>query len=411
MRGYNLEFVSLTAGNVNEQHYHEFGFSRAGVARGMPDVFNRTLDTVYQQARNEIIHSPIQGMRKDEAMEKRKDCDIKLNQIEQEIENRNENLNTEQENKNRLGRELNILKTKPEDLLGNDIKGNAIHEIYYRVLLIITILLSVYIFFFYNSAGYSAIFKEFTVDETKIVQAIFDSRALTLMFGEGIGGLIFLLFFPFLFIAAGIVIHLLPSKKHWIFKALTFGIISISFLWDVILAYNITKKIDDIRINDLVGEERANAVRMTLKTAMQDVNFWTIIFAGFVAYMILSIVFYFCMDFRHKLNIVHNAKEAKQKEIEDCEKAYDTIKKEIEKLEQNRISVSGEIEYYTNVINAGIEVKITDLLPALNSFYAGWVACIEHANFSNEYIQECKNCYDLYMQKLYSNTGITNIKN
>ncbi|GHT35517.1 hypothetical protein AGMMS49574_25070 [Bacteroidia bacterium] len=396
--------------NVNEQHYHTFGFQRAGEAKGMPDAFNKTLDIVYQQARNEILQSPIQGLRKEEALDKLKDSNIKLGQIQQEIDEKNQKLKVEQDKKDKLEKELGILKTNPDELLGNDIKGNAIHKIYYWIFLVVTIFLSIYIFFFYNSAGYSAIFKEFTADNTKIVQAIFDSQALSQMFSEGIGGVMFLLVFPFLFIAAGIVIHLLPSKKHWIFRTLTFVVILISFIWDVILAYNITKKIDDIRIGGLVGDERADSVRMTLKTAIQDVNFWTIIFAGFVAYMILSIVFYFCMDFKHKLNIVHNAKEVKQKEIENCEKTCKEIQTKIQELQQNKISASEEIEYYKNLIS-GLVVKITDMLPALNGFYTGWIAYINSSNLPENQIEECKQCHNAFLQQLWANAGITNINN
>jgi hypothetical protein len=398
-------------GNVDEQRYKQFGFRSAGEAQGMPDAFYRTLDTVCQRARNEILQNSIQAVRRKEAQEKLRDCNIKLNQIKQEIENKNNKLlKVEQANKDKLEKELSILKTNPDELLGNDVKGNAIHKIYYWIFLIVTLFLSLYIFFFYNSAGYSAIFKEFTADDTKIVQAIFDSQALSQMFSEGIGGLIFLLVFPFLFIAAGIVIHLLPSKKHWIFKLLTFVVILISFLWDVILAYNITKKIHDIYIGGLVGDERANAGQMTLGTAMLDINFWTIIFAGFVAYMILSIVFYFCMDFRHKLNIVHNAKEAKRKEIENSEKTCNEIQIKIQELEQNKISVSGEIDRY-NELTASVIVKISDLLPALNDFYAGWIACIKSSNLPEKYIQECTAYHDSYIKELSTNAGTLNINN
>jgi peptidoglycan hydrolase CwlO-like protein len=403
--GFSMEITQ----NINESLYHKFGFGRAGEAQGMPDAFSKTLPVVEQQARNEILQSRIHGVSKEDAQEKLKDCTIRLEQIQQGIISKKGLLRTKQKKIEELEKELRMLKTNPDKLLGNDIEGNAIHKIYFWICLIGTILLSIYIFFFYNSAGYSAIFKDFTVDDTKIIQAIFDSQALSSMFSEGVGGLMLLLVFPFLFIAAGSVIHLLTSSKKLILQISSVAVILFSLIWDVILAYNITKKIDDVRIGNLVGEERANAVGMTLKTAVFDVNFWTIIFAGFVAYMILSFVFYFCMDFKYKLNIVHNEKEARQEEVKNCEKVCDKTQTEIQGFEIDKIAILSNIKYYKEIIT-GVRVKIENLLPALNGFYTGWIACIENSDFPSEHIFECKNHYESYIKQL-KKTELTNIQN
>jgi hypothetical protein len=405
----------ITTRNVNEQKYHSFGFQRAGEAKGMPDAYDKTLHIVCEQARNEILESPVQGIRKDEAEAKLAQCNSEKEQRDNSIQVEKEKLKAEKDKLVDLQKELSTLKVKPNEILGNDLKGNSIHKIYFWIFLIITIFLSIYIFLFYNSAGYSALFKDFSADDTKISQAIFDPQALFNTFSEGIKGLMILFFFPFMFLGAGMSIHpLFSSEKksiiRIILKIFAFALIVVSFIWDVILAYNITKKIDDIHIGGLVGEERANATRITLETAFTDVNFLTVIFSGFVAYMILSVVFYLCMDYRQKLNIVDNAKKAKKGEIEESKANCNSINVVIQNLETEQIKLSNQIKYYQDLIK-GVVVKISDILPAINGFYTGWIAYMKNSNLSNDEIEKCTSYHNEFMNQLQINAGITNIKN
>ena len=58
---------------------------------------------------------------------------------------------------------------------------------------------------FYSSAAYSAFFKDFTPDDTKITQAIFDSQAIGKALADGITELIFILAIPAVFYSLNVI--------------------------------------------------------------------------------------------------------------------------------------------------------------------------------------------------------------
>ena len=145
--------------------------------------------------------------------------------------------------------------------------------------------ITIYLIVFYISASYSGFFKTF--ETTELSAAIFDAQALTKAIKDGWLESVFISTIPFAFMGLGYFVHMFQKEKRtgWI-KIL--GLYIVTFIFDCILAYQIEKKIYDF-------EKTLNSPPFDLPIAFRKVEFWGIIFAGFVVYIIWGLVFDFIM--------------------------------------------------------------------------------------------------------------------
>ena len=116
---------------------------------------------------------------------------------------------THEENKiEKITKEIDEIKENPKI-----ISGDSFAKTSFWIGLMIIVILTIYLFVFYSSAAYSAFFKDFTPDDTKITQAIFDSQAIGKALADGITELIFILAIPAVFLGLGFLIHKFSEEK------------------------------------------------------------------------------------------------------------------------------------------------------------------------------------------------------
>jgi hypothetical protein len=151
--------------------------------------------------------------------------------------------------------------------------------------LFILLPITIYLIVFYISASYSAFFKGF--ESNQLVAAIFDARAFTKALDDGALEAIFVGTIPFVFMGLGYLIHMLQKegRKGWVKIG---ALLLVTFIFDVILAYQIENKIYDFN-------KTLNTPEFNFGIAKESVEFWGIIFAGFVVYIIWGLVFDFVM--------------------------------------------------------------------------------------------------------------------
>ncbi|MDR1983911.1 MAG: hypothetical protein LBQ28_03700 [Prevotellaceae bacterium] len=149
------------------------------------------------------------------------------------------------------------------------------------------IFLTIYLFIFYSSAAYSAFFKNFTPEDGSVTQTIFDAQAFVKAWNDGFAELILILTIPAVFLWLGFLIHKFQEQKDWRKYLKITGLAVIIFFFNCLLAYEITAKIYNIKLQG--GLETMPP--MTISYALQQINFWLIIFAGFVVNLIWSIMF------------------------------------------------------------------------------------------------------------------------
>ena len=239
-------------------------------------------------------------------------------------------------------------------------------QFYIGVLILFPITL--YLLVFYVSASYSAFFKDFS-PETTIFAAIFDGQALSKAYNDLNGGLLEVLFIctiPFAFMGLGYLVHMFQKSKG---KA-TMKIISlfvITFIFDAILAYQIEKKIFDFE--KLPGEV------FNLSLAFQSVEFWGIIFAGFVVYIIWGLVFDFTMNEHENIDKIKIFVTTQQIKKESLIAQNEEIKKIKEQIEKEVSSIEGKIRELQSQIDGFIFEKKRYLIYH-SEFLNGWLLAI-----------------------------------
>ncbi|MDO6517288.1 ABC transporter permease [Zobellia uliginosa] len=210
--------------------------------------------------------------------------------------------------------------------------------------LIVIIPITFYLLVFYISASYSAFFKTF--DTEQLTNAIFDANALTKAIKDGWLEGVFVATIPFAFMGLGYLIHMFQKHKNWLSYVKIGTLFIITFIFDAILAYQIEKKIYDI-------EKTLNSPDFNVQIAFTKAEFWGIIFAGFVVYIIWGLVFDFIMKEYDNFDKIKTFIRSKREDIKNHEQE---ILNQTEKLSPIKEEISG------------IEGKINDLQRTIDGF-------------------------------------------
>lgn len=345
--------------------FRRFGFVQAGMMKGRTEGLKVCLDSVLQ------THMAEEARSKSMQEERRKPFRAAL----QDLLASGDSLKAQiQMYENDL---IPAKKTRIEDLKKEiiDIRKNPEHytgvhvgKAGFVIGVSILALLSIYLFIFYSSASYSAFFKEFKPDDIIITRAIFDANAISNSLKDGITELIFLLTIPFVFIGLGYLIHKFQEGKGFAKYAKIAALLIITFLFDSIIAYEITEKIYNIkRDNDLTG----NLPDFTVGLAFRSVAFWLVIFAGFVVYLIWGFVFDFVMEAHSKLDIVKVNIKTKREQIQSIEQEINQYESKITELRIAREKNNGEVNKLRHIIEGTI-IQPKAAKEALSQFMVGW---------------------------------------
>tara|TARA_R110002049_G_scaffold993_11_gene7248 strand:+ start:28805 stop:30067 length:1263 start_codon:yes stop_codon:yes gene_type:complete len=233
------------------------------------------------------------------------------------------------------------VKRNPEKY-GLDVDKKPKAQFYLGLAVLIPI--TFYLLVFYMSASFSAFFKKFDSDE--LTSAIFDGNALTKAINDGWLEGVFIATIPFAFMGLGYLVHMFQKHKNWT-SYFKIGILFVvTFIFDAILAYQIEKKIYEI-------QKTPDSPSFDLRIAFSSVEFWGIIFAGFIVYIIWGLVFDFIMKEYDNFDKIKSFIRTKREDVKNCEF---NISKLIEKLHPLKEEISG------------IEGKINDLQRTIDGF-------------------------------------------
>jgi hypothetical protein len=237
---------------------------------------------------------------------------------------------------------------------------------------IILALLTVYLWIFYTSASYSAFFREFKAEDINVANSIFDPGAISHALDKGAPALVLVVTMPFIFLGLGILMHKFLEEKHWS-RWLKLGtVILVTFFFDFIIAYEIVKKIYDLQALNSLEDLPPYHFSM----AFSDINFWLIIFAGFVTYLIWGLLFEkFMTDSRKRDNATEQIRirlgeiEELNKEVKRLETESDNFEKSIHVKERERAQAEADLN---SVFFRPREVEYV-----VFHFMSGWMQFIE----------------------------------
>jgi hypothetical protein len=367
--------------------YYQSGYGAALKAMGAPLNFRACLENVYTSFEQQCRDQEIQQKK------------LKQPYIDEKIRKQSELKNTEaaisifEEKKQQTIKKINTIKHEVEDVnhnpqkYGVDSTKRPKAQFYIGLFLLVPITL--YLFVFYISASYSAFFKSFSDDS--LTAAIFDAQAFNNALEAGWleGVLVFTI--PSVFLGLGFIIHMVQKGKGIknVFRMIALFIVT--FLFDGLLAYQIEKKIYDFN-------KTPDSLPYNLKIALGEAEFWMIIFAGFVVYIIWGLVFDLTMK-EHEGHIITKLEEIKRLEISKTE-----IAEEINTLRKRTVEISGKIEELQAVVD-GFVINLKEYLLYHNQYKEGWFQAVSYEiamaqQKQTELLEQCENVSSEHLRRL-----------
>lgn len=344
-------------------NYEDWGFKKAGHLNGAHTSLLQCLARIREDHKRMVKEDKArQDKLKEPFIASLESNQEELEHKEEDIKTLNENIPAVKEKIDVLEREIITIKKNPGEIMPDKMSKAS-----FIIGLLILAALTIYLFIFYSSASFSAFFKTFTLNEIGVASSIFDPQAIPQAFNDSVTELILIISMPFVFIGLGFLIHKFQEQKG-IGKYFKIAmLIVITFIFDAILAYEITEKIYNIKAENSFDDIPAYDIAM----AFNQVNFWLIIFAGFVVYIIWGFVFDFTMEAYDKLNVIKQAIIARRSEIDLHKGELSKKELKLQEVTRQRNAISILCNKLKTKIN-GVIVDTAEFDKILHEFLGGW---------------------------------------
>ena len=339
---------------------YDFGYEKSGSAKGDPDLFHSFLKRI---ANGDLVEQNYKGVSDDEKKERIEEIK-QLEAKQKEVEATNAKIEKEIGEKEKKIDEFREELLKIREVRNNDhekLKRETFSPFKFSINIFLLIMLSGYLFFFYVSTAYKALY----LDLDKIAESIAE--------GQGLGSIMpqpyelaeamsynFLLFLvPFVFYAFGWAFHVLLELKSKI-KALFIGmLIAVTFTVDFLLAILIHNGLQKAAIMTGLDE----------KPWSSSPDFYIILTLGFLVYIIWSLLLDSLLREWDKRKVTDNIK-----------KIVKHMLKDIKKLQTKLVNVQ-EIKDTILAYREDISVVMYgNLKKYIEQFSSGWIAYLAPDN-------------------------------
>lgn len=375
---------SPTSTKTSGESYREWGVRLSGSSGGNVVSLPPALQSCYWQNVKE------QESDKDLQEKNQKALNVEITQLKGKRDSTKILLNNEEQQKEKLNQEIKDHRNKIDEIKSGD-SNDIMATVQFYIGTIITILLAVYLFVFYSSASFSAFFDNQGISAAG--QAIFNPRCFSDALNNGLGQLLLILLMPVIFLALGFLIHQFgENDKTWTKYIKIGSLYLVTFIFDGLLAFEISQK---VFINTVLTEDV-----YTVSMAFNSPNFWIVIFAGFVAYVIWGLVFDFTLQHFDNMNshtreiqVLQNKIATAQQTIKDLEAKISQMQAEIKNIEAKISSLEMQLQE-SRVIDRNV------LKHALSEFFNGWLAYMQLAAKSESEKVDARQFYDDFILKI-----------
>jgi hypothetical protein len=339
---------------TDRTNLHDFGYTRAGNVQGDPKVFGSYLDRILN---GDLVQEDYKGLTEGEKNEKRK----KIKELDDFLEEtRKNNAKYEQdvkakekqieEHRNDL---LHIRQKRAEN--EEELTRESFSSLKFTINLTILIFLTGYLFFFYISAAYKALYKDFESIASGMADGITAGSILPgpVELSEALRYNYLLLLVPFVFYAFGWAFHILVDMKHKGKVAFIVILVCITFIVDMLLALTIHNNTEAAKY--IMGMES--------KRWFQSTTFFIILAFGFLVYILWSILLDSLVREWRKRQVTINLK-----------RIIKHLRKDIKTLEQKIMPVDliqKEIDHLSDQVNTFVEGNLKGYI---DQFTTGWIS-------------------------------------
>jgi len=387
---------------VRRRSYHETGYRDGSRNSGGSQALSICLNAIYAKFQNEeklLVDKQRQIKEPYMNEQKNKETEIKALGVgkenkEEQILRVDENIRAIKDKVESLKFEINDLSREPEKYHIDAKKGASTK---FWIGLIILIPITLYLFTFYISTSYSAFFKTFDPD-SNLMMNVLDPKAFEIAWADGALEGAFVTLIPFVFLGLGFLIHMFSETKSISNYLKIAVLIFITFVFDAILAYQIEEKIYEMN-------KTFDSAPFDLSIAFTKIQFWGIIFAGFMVYVIWGLVFDFIMKENKEKDKIKHEQQRRQKDIlihqeriSDLDKQKDILIKELNSIKELIAKAQGRVGELQRIIDAVI-IPTKEYALYASEYVQGWITFISEKLFisrgeTQNLLKECTDVYD-----------------
>ncbi len=367
---------SKTKDEADKVSFTQFGFQSAGKAKSAPESITDGLNIVYEYFFND----------------QKKNIGQKIEQLETEIE-----LESKRENDNeaKLDNSRKLKELKDGDLRDLNIDRVKIREgdgevgdiATFIIGAFITLLLTMYLFVFYSSSGYSAFYG---IKQGSL--GFINPNVFSDAMNKGGGVIALIILFPVIFLGLGFLIHdslesnkklkKSGSKESYILIA---SLLVITLIADIFIGYKISQGVHTNEFNSGLTNDT-----WQFKMIFADINFYLVLVLGFVVYVIWGFLLNRVLSHTYlktESEITKILLEEKDKEInakrEEINEVQSKINELVSNVKNNELTITKKenslIRYKT-----GSTPVDTDILKSnVGEFMSGWEN-FTHGHWGNE---------------------------
>jgi len=339
---------------VERVSLYDYGYEKSGVAKGDPDLFKSFLTRI---ANGDLVEENYKGISDEEKKDRRqqikeleaqkKEIDKNNAQVEAEIKEKEEKIDELRQDI------LKIREVRNED--HEKIKRESFSPLKFSINLFILSMLSIYLFFFYVSTAYKALYVDFEKIAENIAQGVGIGSIMPQPYelAEAIQYNYLLFLVPFVFYAFGWAFHILLEMRHNIKILYISLLVGVTFAVDFLLAFIIHKNVNMAK--DLMGLET--------EAWSESATFYIILSLGFLVYIIWSILFDSLMKEWDKKKILSNIR-----------KIIKHLQKDVARL-QAKLTPADEIKARIAMYQEDLStVMYGSLKKYIEQFSSGWLA-------------------------------------
>lgn len=356
--------------------YHEAGYRDGSRNNGNAQTLSVCLEAIYAKFENEEkeLRHKQEELKKPYAQEQQgKESEIKGFQVA--IDNANESIKNKEDINQEISATIRELRFEITDLPQNPDKYGVPAKkgasAKFWIGLVVLAPITVYLFTFYASVVYSAMEKQFTYSDQRwyVPDAIFRASE------DGFQALATVVFAPFIFIGLGYLIHMFYQKKNLASYLKLVGVVLVTLMFDVLLAFFVEKKLWELNVID-------ENVTFGFPEAIQSQEFWLIIFLGFIAYLIWGFIFDFVMEEHKEKDKVKNAIRKRneqitihKEQIHNNKAKIDELKSLIQGLKEKISKAKGRMNELQRIIDGTI-VPSKEYKLYASEYLQGWLTFI-----------------------------------
>ena len=375
---HQVEYVNL----------QDFGYEKSGNVKGDPEIYTAYLNRILN---GDLVDEKFSGLNEDDKPEKRE----RLRKLEArlaETSRHNKEINAqikEKQDKIDVRREdlLNIHEKYEKD--PEDMKRETFSPFKFGINLFILLMLTGYLFFFYVSAAYKALYTDFEVIAERLAAGMGTGSIMPkpAELAEALQYNYLLFLVPFVFYAFGWAFHVILDMKHRHKFVFLGALITVTFVVDFLIALLIHNNLEYAK--ELMG--------LATKSWAANPAFYMILFLGFIVYILWSILLDSLFREWAKRGIIFNLKKI----IKHLRNDIKDLQKKLVPEDPIRFDIGNLREDIATVI-------LGNLKSYIDQFTTGWISYLSPQNLKEVKVK-CMNIKKDFEEKHAIKSGTVKV--